>query len=142
MSSKKVIYFTDDDLDDLQVLTAVAESLGHSSYHFRNGGQLLSALTNTEALPDLIFLDICLPGEDGLAIISKLNSIDKLREVPVIIYSGNCVEKDVSKSFELGARYFIRKPYTYVSLLSALQYAMSTDWSSYKAAREDFLHKE
>lgn len=62
--------------------------------------------------PDLILLDIMLPGMDGLQLLSKLQASDKASGIPVIILSSLSGEKDILKGLEKGATDYILKPFS------------------------------
>ncbi len=60
--------------------------------------------------PDLIMLDLNLPGRDGHQVLRELKSDPELKEVPVLIYSGSAAQKDVRLAYRLGGNCYIRKP--------------------------------
>jgi two-component system, chemotaxis family, response regulator Rcp1 len=60
--------------------------------------------------PDLIVLDLDLPGKDGHQVLKELKDAPELKEIPVVIYTGSSAEKDVRLSYRLGASCYIRKP--------------------------------
>jgi len=62
--------------------------------------------------PDLILLDIMLPGMDGLQLLAKLQASDKASSIPVIILSSLSGEKDILKGLEKGATDYILKPFS------------------------------
>ena len=65
-----------------------------------------------EPLPDLIVLDINLPGFDGLQILGAIRKSDAFRDVPVGIYSSSDDPRDKYLAMEMGARFFVQKPMT------------------------------
>jgi len=71
-----------------------------------------------ELLPDLIVLDINLPGFDGLQILGAIRKSDTFRDVPVGIYSSSDDPRDKYLAMEMGARFFIQKPMTLEGLES------------------------
>ena len=62
------------------------------------------------ARPDLIMLDLNLPGRDGHYVLRELKEDPDLREVPVVIYSGSAAQRDVRLAYRLGGNCYIRKP--------------------------------
>ncbi len=135
------MFFTDDDHDDLFLMKEVSDALGHTSQLFHSGSEMLAVIKNQKLKPDLIFLDITMPREDGFEVLEKLRSIDNdFKNIPVIIHSGNCDEKCIQKCFELGANYYITKAHDFKDLSASMEYAINKDWTTYKSNREDFLH--
>ncbi len=63
----------------------------------------------TEPDINIILLDLILPNYDGFEILKKIRSIEKLKNIPVIVFSNLSEEKDVKKSKELGATDFMVK---------------------------------
>jgi CheY-like chemotaxis protein len=60
--------------------------------------------------PDLIMLDLNLPGRDGHQVLRELKADPDLKEVPVLIYSGSTAQRDVRLAYRLGGNCYIRKP--------------------------------
>jgi CheY-like chemotaxis protein len=126
MKKNRRIFFTDDDDDDLLWLKEVSDELGHSSTFFYCGLEMLEALHNAKAKPEIIFLDLRMPKIDGFEILAKLGSMDEqVKAIPVIIHSGKCNEECIEKCFELGASFYIPKANTYSSLKTSIEYAIS-----------------
>lgn len=61
-------------------------------------------------LPDLIMLDLNLPGKDGHEVLRELKGDRKLKEIPVVVYTGSGAQKDVKLSYQLGGNCYVRKP--------------------------------
>jgi PleD family two-component response regulator len=76
--------------------------------------------------PDLILLDIMLPGMNGIQVLSKLKASKRTSQIPVIILSSLSAEKDVLKGLEKGAADYILKPFSPQILLFKIKTLMST----------------
>jgi two-component system alkaline phosphatase synthesis response regulator PhoP len=63
-------------------------------------------------VPDLILLDIVLPGMDGLALLDAIRAKDRLREIPILILTNHDDPETEKRSLELGARQFLSKSRT------------------------------
>lgn len=62
-----------------------------------------------EINPDIIILDIILPGKDGFEVLQNLSTDEKLKKIPVIVFSTLGQEQDISKAKQLGALDYIDK---------------------------------
>jgi CheY-like chemotaxis protein len=76
-------------------------------------------------MPDLILLDIMLPGMDGFQLLSKLQSNDATSRIPVVILSSLSGEKDILKGLEKGATDYILKPFSPQILLFKIKKILS-----------------
>ena len=76
-----------------------------------DGNELWSALKNADAIPEMILLDIMLPGEDGYAILEKLKNFSATRNIPVIMVTAKEAEYDKVRGLESGADDYITKPF-------------------------------
>lgn len=72
-------------------------------------------------MPDLILLDIMLPGEDGLSILKKIRSAGPLQNVPVIMMTAKTTEFDIVQGLDLGADDYVTKPFGIMELLSRIR---------------------
>ena len=69
--------------------------------------------------PDLILLDLNLPGISGIDFLSWLKSNEYLNHIPVIVMSSSKLEEDILKSYKNYANSYIRKPMTFMDFLTA-----------------------
>lgn len=74
-----------------------------------------------EKKPDLILLDIMLPDEDGLEILTKLRAVPETRKIPVILVTAKTSEIDKVKGFDLGADDYLTKPFGVMELISRVK---------------------
>jgi CheY-like chemotaxis protein len=126
MKKNRFIFFTDDDDDDIIWLKEVSRELGHTSTFFYCGIDMIEALDNNKAKPEIIFLDIRMPKLDGFEILAKLRSMDEqVRSIPVIIHSGNYDEKSIERCYELGASYYLVKANNYNDLKASIEYTIN-----------------
>ena len=115
-SAKKHVLIIDDDPDILELLR----------YHFSNEGYKVTCLESGERairflktrVPDLIILDIMLPGIDGLELIKMIIGNPKTSAVPVIFLSAKSDETDVIIGMELGASDYVTKPFSIKVLIA------------------------
>jgi len=96
-----------------------------------SGYDVISAVTGEDCLakaekerPDLILLDILLPGMSGIEVLKRLKSNKQTRNIPVIMVTALAGKDTETKGLESGATYFISKPFDSQELLSDVQKAM------------------
>jgi CheY-like chemotaxis protein len=119
-----VLYVEDDD-DNAFMLTRRLERRGIHMRHVDSGEKaLIDAVWKT---PDVVLLDINLPGMDGLAVLERLRSNPLTRSVPVIVLSAHVMEDDITRALEAGADAFVAKPIDFPRLLEALDRVIKQD---------------
>lgn len=119
MVEKKSVLIVD---DDPEVCMSVAHRLEEMSYSTRTACNGRQALTDADSRhPDIIILDIRMPGIDGIRVLSELKKGEKTRDIPVIMLSASVMDK--RRAFAAGARYFINKPYRGSDLVAAVDAA-------------------
>jgi DNA-binding response OmpR family regulator len=111
----KTIATIEDDSDLLYLLRYNLEQKGYRVVATDSGLEALALCR--EARPDLILLDIMLPGVDGLRVFEALQSADGLRQVPVIFLTARASETDRVVGLELGAKDYVVKPFSIRELL-------------------------
>ena len=98
---------TRDTLEDSRIhldITVVVDGVEAIDYLLRRGAHA-NATT-----PDLIILDLNLPGMDGRAVLAEARRHPHLRSIPVVILTSSDAERDVVQTYELGANCYITKP--------------------------------
>ena len=103
------ILIVDDDALNRRLLTKSLENDGHRTTQFDNGFAALAAIG--EDPPDLVLLDIEMPGLDGIEVLERLKADAELRHVPVIMISGVDDNASVVRCIEAGAEDFLPKPF-------------------------------
>ena len=71
--------------------------------------------------PDLILLDLNLPRKNGLEVLAEVQTDEKLRRIPVVVFTSSALPRDRKRSIALGAKEFITKPHSYDALVTALK---------------------
>lgn len=103
----KILVVDDDELIVEMARTALAAQ-GHEILQAATGEEALK--TASSALPDLIVLDVGLPGMDGIEVLFRLRGIPSGAHVPVVVLSGRCTREDVMTALSLGAVDYLAKP--------------------------------
>jgi CheY-like chemotaxis protein len=122
MTPSKTCFLIDDDPDD-QLIFAIALQNYNSSFicHTANNAfEALQRLEHGDFRPDYIFIDLNMPGMDGIECLSRVKSNEQLKKIPVIIFTTSSREKDIEETHALGAIAFIIKPYHVADLSKKL----------------------
>ena len=114
-----MIYFVEDDNSIRELVIYTLKSTGFEAKGCANGGELDKALS--EADPELILLDIMLPGEDGISILKRLRSHSRTRRVPVIMVTAKGSEYDKVIGLDNGADDYITKPFGMMELVARIR---------------------
>ncbi|PZX60263.1 CheY-like chemotaxis protein [Algoriphagus ratkowskyi] len=106
-----------------------------------NGVELMSMLlTGGKNIPDVIFLDLNMPMKSGFECLSEIMRHDKLKQLPIIIYSTSMDEPVVNTLYEQGAFHYIRKPGEYSKLKDVIFKGLSSLMNKpVKPTKENFV---
>lgn len=111
-----VVLIVDDLPQNLEVLGSTLKQKGLHIAIATNGVQALKVAE--KKLPDLVLLDISMPGMDGYEVCEKLKSCPDTKDIPVIFLTAKTETEDVIKGFEAGAVDYITKPFKTSELLA------------------------
>lgn len=115
---KKMIFAVDDEATLQELYTYTLEN--EFDCRCFDGGEALFAVLNS-ALPDLILLDIMLPGKDGFVILQKLKSERRTAHIPIIMVSAKSEEISKVKGLNMGADDYIAKPFGVLELVARVK---------------------
>lgn len=107
--SQKRILLVDDDKNILDILGEYLLTAGYKVTTASNGDVCLSLIR--EHKPDLVILDLMLPGKDGLEITTEIRHDDKLKNTPIIMLTARIEDSDKIVGLEIGADDYITKPF-------------------------------
>ena len=114
-----MIYCVEDERNIRELIVYTLESSGFTARGLESGKELNAAIA--EQLPDLILLDIMLPGEDGLEILSRLKASEVTKEIPVIMVTAKGAEYDKVMGLDCGADDYITKPFGMMALVARIK---------------------
>lgn len=127
------IFYTDDDKDDQEVFREVMQEINHQLYIFTqdNGDELIELLHNPPPRPNLVFLDLNMPVKNGYEVLKEIRQQEKLKHLPVIIFSTSGDEDAINLTKQLGATLYVRKPEGYGELKKVLKSLVTIDWATF-----------
>ena len=114
-----MIYCVEDDAGIRELVVYTLQNTGMEARGFADGTALFSVLRNEK--PDLILLDIMLPGEDGISILRRLRSLPDTAALPVILLTAKNTEYDKVIGLDSGADDYIAKPFGMMELISRVR---------------------
>jgi len=114
-----MIYCVEDDRSIRELMLYALQASGFEAEGFETGDCLFSALAVCR--PQLILLDIMLPGKDGVEILQQLRAAPATREIPVIMASARGAEYDKVQCLDLGADDYLAKPFGMMEMISRIR---------------------
>ena len=112
----KNILVVEDDLDIRELMSFNLQNEGHQVFEAKDGEAGIDKAR--EKLPDLILLDLMLPGIQGLDVCRIIKSDQETRETPIIMVTALGQEEDIVKGLETGADDYITKPFSIKVLIA------------------------
>ena len=109
----------DDDNDCLVMLQHMLRLRGFSVTVASSGQEALGILPSVQ--PDLILLDVMMPGMTGLSVLETLKESYATQAIPVIIVSARGLDEDLMNGYVAGADYYITKPFTSSQLMYGIE---------------------
>ncbi|MBO5523230.1 MAG: response regulator transcription factor [Roseburia sp.] len=113
------IYIVEDDVNIREIERYALKNSGYEVEEFESGAELFKRLGKKR--PSLILLDIMLPDEDGLDILSKIRADRETAGIPIIMVTAKTSELDKVKGLDLGADDYITKPFGVMELISRVK---------------------
>ena len=114
-----MIFCVEDDGNIRELVVYTLESTGFQARGFEDGSSFLEALALET--PELVLLDIMLPGEDGMELLRKLKASKKTKDIPVIMVTAKGAEYDKVKGLDAGADDYVTKPFGMMELISRIK---------------------
>ena len=119
MNNSPLIYCVEDDDSIRELICYALKSGGYRAQGFDSSAGMWKQLQAEE--PRLVLLDIMLPNEDGMKILSKLKSDATTRQLPVIMLTAKTTELDKVGGLDAGADDYMTKPFSVLELLSRVR---------------------
>lgn len=141
------ILLADDDKDDQHLFK---EALEHTPVDTElttenNGQDLMDNLHDPEIPnPDIIFLDINMPGKNGKECLKEIKEDEELKDIPTVMYTTSTNEQDINETYHKGANLYVPKPYSFSSIIMILKNIFTLKWKQLftKPDKKDFVLSE
>ena len=114
-----MIWCVEDDPGIREIVVYALSSTGLEAYGFEDGQMFWDALQ--EKQPDLVLLDVMLPGIDGTELLTRMKENERFRDIPVIMATAKGTEFDKVQSLDLGADDYLVKPFGMMEMVSRVK---------------------
>ena len=124
------VFYADDDEDDREAFCLALQQINPEIKITlsKDGQEALEILTSQKQLPSFIFLDVNMPRMNGIECMAKLKSDNRLKSVPVIIYSTTSDGNEVKRLIMLGAEDFISKHCSFAELIESINKVITKEY--------------
>lgn len=123
LNNRKKVLCVEDNSVNMLLVSRIVEAEGHDLIKAEDGPKALDILENTT--PDIILLDINLPGINGLELARKFKANDKLAPVPLVATTAQVLVGDREKCLEAGCDDYLPKPLDIRKLREVLRYYLN-----------------
>ena len=114
-----MIWCVEDDASIRDIEVYALQSTGYEAKGFEDGTSFLKEVKNQK--PELVVLDVMLPGIDGITLLQKLKEEPETREIPVVMATAKGAEYDKIQGLDLGADYYLTKPFGVMEFVSCVK---------------------
>lgn len=130
-----LIYCVEDDDGIRELVSYALRSQGYQAKGFEKSEPFWKSLEKD--VPDLILLDIMLPGEDGLAILKRLKDSPLWNSIPVVFMTARTGEYDIVKGLDMGADDYVKKPFGILELISRIRSVLRRSQKGKEKVKEE-----
>ncbi len=134
-SARVLVILADDDKDDREFFEEVVSEINPTIQvqGVKDGLELMEVLNEKDkALPDILFLDLNMPGKNGKECLEEIKNNSRLKDIPVVIYSTSAMGKDIRETHSLGANLYVSKPNNFNTAISIIKKVFSLDLENHK----------
>lgn len=114
-----MIWCVEDDASIRDIEVYALQSTGYEAQGFEDGASFLEALKTQK--PELVVLDVMLPGEDGIELLRHLRQNPEYKDIPVVMATAKGTEYDKIQGLDLGADYYLTKPFGVMEFVSCIK---------------------
>jgi DNA-binding response OmpR family regulator len=119
VSRHKSCLYVDDDpgLRELIALNLAAEGI---DVHVAHNGHGIEKIAE-DLRPDIVLLDIMMPGRDGYEVLAALKASEATRDIPVVLLTAKATDAEVWQGWQAGADYYLTKPFNIDELIHYIE---------------------
>jgi two-component system, cell cycle response regulator DivK len=119
VTSRRTVLVVDDHEDNRRILRDLLQSAGYEIVEATTGED--AVVTAEARVPDLILMDIQLPGIDGYEATRRIKANEALRRIPLIVVTSYALSGDDAKAFAAGADAYVAKPFSPRAMLAKIR---------------------
>lgn len=116
-----MIWCVEDDASIRDIEVYALNSAGFEARGFEDGSSFYAAITGEKDKPQLIVLDVMLPGIDGIELLRRIRANAALKQIPIVMATAKGSEYDKIQGLDLGADYYLTKPFGVMELISCVK---------------------
>ena len=116
-----MIWCVEDDASIRDIEVYALNSAGFEARGFEDGSSFYAAITGEKEKPQLIVLDVMLPGIDGIELLRRIRANAALKQIPIVMATAKGSEYDRIQGLDLGADYYLTKPFGIMELISCVK---------------------
>ena len=120
MSARKILVVEDNNLN-MQLVEFLLEEGGYDIVKAASGEEALALTRGEGPAPDLILMDIHLPGMDGLSVVREMKANERTARIPILALTAHAMRGDKDRFLEAGCDGYISKPIDVKTFLSAIE---------------------
>ena len=120
MTGRKILVVEDNDMN-MQLVEFLLEEGGYEIVKATSGEEALSITRDSGAAPDLILMDIHLPGMDGLSVVRAMKGDARTARIPILALTAHAMRGDRDRFLEAGCDGYISKPIDVKTFLTSIQ---------------------
>jgi CheY-like chemotaxis protein len=137
------VFLADDDEDDCMLFQEALNDMDRKVELTvsRDGEELMNTFDEkVPPPPNVLFLDLNMPRKSGFECLKEMRKSDKLKDIPVVVFSTSADNDHIKKTFHDGANYYARKPGNFVELKKLIEQVLAINWADGSSRQfENFL---
>lgn len=121
MVGQRTVLVVEDNDMNMQLVEYLLEEGGYAIVKATSGEEALALTRSDTQRPDLILMDIHLPGMDGLSVVREMKSDDRTNQIPILALTAHAMRGDKDRFLEAGCDGYISKPIDVKTFLTSIE---------------------